>query len=518
MLLEVKELGVDFKNRQGEYVSVVKDISFSVKRGEIVGLVGESGSGKSVTALSILKLLPYPKAKHSENSQIIFEGNNLLKADEIALRKIRGKDIAYIFQEPLSSLNPLRTIGNQIIENIKIHRKISNKRAYAKAVGLLKKVGIPNPRERMNAYPFELSGGQRQRVMIAMAICNNPKLLIADEPTTALDVTIQAQIIELLLGLCKNMNMAMIFISHNLCLVKKIANKICVMKNGEIVEESSASNLFLHPKNTYTKELIDALRYDIKNSPKFGEVLLSTNQLKVSYPIKRNFWGKVTKSIVALNNVNIQLCKGETLGIVGESGSGKTTLGMCLANLIKYEGKVQLNKHTQHSDIQIVFQDPFNSLNPRMNVLQLVEEGVLVKYPNMTKEDRYHHVVQVLKDVKINDADLYKYPHEFSGGQRQRIAIARALAVNPDVIVLDEPTSALDVTIQKQILSLLLQLQKQKQLSYIFISHDINAVKFLADRIAVMKDGQIVEIQETRNVINNPQAEYTKELILSSII
>ena len=525
-LLTVQNLSVSFKDGQGQYIPAVSDVSFDVDAGEILGIVGESGSGKSVTALSILKLLPYPKAVHSEKSAVFFAGENLLKCSEEKLQKIRGREIAYIFQEPMSSLNPLHPIGKQLIENIKIHNKINNKDAYTKAIDLLKQVEISHPEERMKSYPYELSGGQRQRVMIAMAISNRPRLLIADEPTTALDVTIQEQIVKLLLKLCKEMSMAMIFISHNLRLVEKIADKICVMQKGQIVEQGSVGDIFLRPHHPYTQMLLNSLN----TSPKFfklqEESLLNAVNITVSYPLKKNIWGRVTQSLKALNGVSVQLFTGETLGIVGESGSGKTTLGMCLADLCPYEGSIELeeknikdiNPLNLRKKIQIVFQDPYNSLNPRMTVEQIVGEGLSVFEPELNKYERHQRIVELLQEVELTEADGYKYPHEFSGGQRQRIVIARALAVNPEIIILDEPTSALDVTIQKQILELLLKLQKEKNLSYVFISHDMHAVKTMSDRIAVMKDGEIVEINNAGEILGNPQQEYTKKLIAASLI
>lgn len=524
-LLSVKNLSVSFKNGEGVFVPAVSKVSFDLEAGEILGIVGESGSGKSVTALSILKLLPYPKAQHSADSKIFYTEGDLLSCSEDILRMIRGKEIAYIFQEPMSSLNPLHTIGNQLIENIKIHNKISDKKAYSKALDLLKQVEIPNPKERMKAYPYELSGGQRQRVMIAMAISNNPKLLIADEPTTALDVTIQEQVIDLLLKLCRKMNMAMIFISHNLRLVQKIADKVCVMQNGKIVEQGTVADIFAHPRHPYTKKLLDSLQGISKTLEKHGKVLLSAENLSVVYPLKKNLWGKVTKKLHALDNVKFQIFSGETLGVVGESGSGKTTLGMCLADLCSYQGVIKLentdiktiNYLNFRKKIQIVFQDPYNSLNPRMTIGQIVGEGLTVFEDKLSPDERKQRIVKLLQDVELSAEDAEKYPHEFSGGQRQRIAIARALAVNPEIIILDEPTSALDVTVQKQILELLLKLQRDKKLTYIFISHDMSAVKSMSDRIAVMKDGKIVELDDAENILKHPRQKYTQNLISASL-
>ncbi len=524
-LLMVKNLSVWFKDSEGQALPAVRDVSFDLEEGEILGIVGESGSGKSVTALSILRLLPYPKAIHSSKSVIFYTGGNLLTCSEETLRGIRGKEIAYIFQEPMSSLNPLHTIGNQLIESIKVHSKINTKKAYSKAIDLLKQVEMPNPKERMKAYPHELSGGQRQRVMIAMAISNRPKILIADEPTTALDVTIQAQIVELLVKLCKEMNMAMIFISHNLRLVEKIADKICVMQKGKIVEQGTVKEIFEAPQAAYTKKLIESMGGGSKPIAQKGKCLLCAENLSVVYPLRKNFWGKVIKSIHALNDVDIQLFAGETLGVVGESGSGKTTLGMCLADLCRYQGCIKLedkdikniNPLNLRKKIQIVFQDPFNSLNPRMTVAQIVSEGLNVFEPKLKKNEKYQRIIKVLREVGLGEADAEKYPHEFSGGQRQRIAIARALIVEPEILILDEPTSALDVTIQKQILELLLKLQKDKNLSYIFISHDMHAVKMVADRIVVMKNGQIVEENSAVRLLNCPLNNYTRKLVAASM-
>lgn len=525
-LLSVKNLSVSFKNEVGEYVPAVQDVSFELDAGEVLGIVGESGSGKSVTALSILRLLPYPKAAHSSKSAIFYTDGNLLTCSEEILRNIRGREIAYIFQEPMSSLNPLHTVGDQLIENIRIHNKINKKKAYSKAIDLLKQVEIPHPEDRMKAYPYELSGGQRQRVMIAMAISNHPKILIADEPTTALDVTIQEQIIELLVKLCRDMNMAMIFISHNLRLIEKIADKICVMQKGRIVEQGSVEDIFNHPQAAYTKKLLDSLNASSKISEKKGECLLFAEDLSVVYPLQKNLWGKVYKSIHALDDIDLKLFRGETLGIVGESGSGKTTLGMCLADLCKYQGIIKLegtdiksiNPLKLRKKIQIVFQDPYNSLNPRMTIEQIVGEGLGVFEPNLTKKERHDRVVAILREVDLTEDDGKKYPHEFSGGQRQRIAIARALIVEPEIIILDEPTSALDVTIQKQILELLLRLQRAKNLSYVFISHDMHAVKVMADRIIVMKCGQIVEENVAFRILNCPLNNYTRKLVAASML
>ncbi|MBR1605489.1 MAG: ABC transporter ATP-binding protein [Alphaproteobacteria bacterium] len=525
-LLSVQNLSVSFRGTNDKVIPAVRNVSFNLDKGEILGIVGESGSGKSVTALSILNLLPYPKAVVPSKSKIFYAGGNLLSCSENILRDIRGREISYIFQEPMSSLNPLHTIGKQLIESIRIHNEISIKKAYTKAIDLLKQVEIANPKARMKSYPHELSGGQRQRVMIAMAICNRPKILIADEPTTALDVTIQAQIVDLLVRLTRQMGMAMIFITHNLRLIQKIADNICVMKNGQIVEQGSTDEIFNHPQSRYTKQLLDSLNGQSKAFRYAGDCLLSATNLRVCYPLQKNIWGRVVKSLNALNNVDIDLYQGETLGIVGESGSGKTTLGMCLADLCPYQGVVTLRgkdiKSIRPLDfrktVQIVFQDPYNSLNPRMTIEQIIGEGLKVFEPHLDKDIHHKKVIDILSDVGLKETDGVKYPHEFSGGQRQRIAIARALAVKPEILILDEPTSALDVTVQKQILELLQRLQQEKNLSYIFISHDMHAIQMMSDRIAVMKNGKIVEENSAVKILNCPLNDYTRKLVAASML
>lgn len=527
-LLEVSHLGVGFRSIDGEKdKTAVDDVSFVLNAGEVLGVVGESGSGKSVTALSILGLLPYPKAFHTPESSIKLAGRELIGASEDELRQVRGNEIAFVFQEPMSSLNPLHTIEKQISETLILHRQLSEKEAKKETLRLLNITGIKNARARMKAYPFELSGGQRQRVMIAMAIANHPKILIADEPTTALDVTIQAQVIDLLMNLCKKMNMAIIFISHDLRLVRKIAERIVVMKDGQIVEQGSVGKIFANPKSGYTKKLINA-NSQLKSHDNISEeVVLSVKNAEVRFPVKKNFFGRVKQEIRAVDHISFELRRGETLGIVGESGSGKTTLGLAVVNLIKSSGIFSVkNNKRQHikrgsksfrKTIQIVFQDPYNSLNPRMNIEQIVAEGLEVHYPNLSNKDKKDRVIKVLSEVGLSTEVLSKYPHEFSGGQRQRIAIARALVLEPQILVLDEPTSALDVTIQAQIIDLLQEIQMKNMLSYIFISHDMNAVRAMSDRIAVMKDGKFVEMGTREQIFNHPREEYTQKLISASI-
>ncbi|MBQ8870213.1 MAG: ABC transporter ATP-binding protein [Alphaproteobacteria bacterium] len=522
-ILEIKNLSIHFKvENQENLFNVVRNINFDLFAGEVLGIVGESGSGKSVTALSILSLLQQNKAVYGDKSSIIFENKELITSDINLLNGIRGNKIGFVFQEPMSSLNPLHQIGDQIAENIMQHQKKSYSKSRQKAVELLELVGIKNAVHRVNSYPHELSGGQRQRVMIAMAIANNPSILIADEPTTALDVTVQEQIIKLILELKNRFKMAVIFISHDLQLVRKISDRIIVMHQGNIVEENTTDRLFEAPKHSYTKKLISSSLSLKKNKKNKTDLIASIKGVTVEYPMKKNLFGKITQTLKALNNVSFNLYKGETLGVVGESGSGKTTLGMCFTNLIKYEGKINLkenlNKKDFRKNVQIVFQDPYNSLNPRFNVFQIISEGLRVHFSNLDENKYKEKTIAILKDVGLSENDLYKYPHEFSGGQRQRIAIARALILHPKIVVLDEPTSALDVTVQSQIVEMLKNLQKKYEMTYIFISHDMRAIKSISDRIAVMKDGNIVEISTSANILSNPQKAYTKELIRASLI
>lgn len=524
-LLSINNLSVSFHS-QGNDFHAVNDISLSLEKGEILGIVGESGSGKSLTALSILGLLPYPKAYHDKKSSIKFKGLELL--NNTKLQKVRGNKIGFIFQEPMSSLNPLHTIEHQIAETLILHQKISHQKARIEVLRLLALTGIDNAKERLKSYPHELSGGQRQRVMIAMAIANNPDILIADEPTTALDVTIQAQIIDLLMELKQKLGMAIIFISHDLNLIRKIANRVCVMKQGEIVESGNVDDVFNHPENDYTKKLINSFSRLKNNNLINSKVVLKVRDLTVKFPLKKSFWGKIIQYLTAVDSASFELQQGKTLGIVGESGSGKTTLGQAICNLIKFEGDVFLNNiNTKHIDkstsksfrrtIQVVFQDPYNSLNPRMNVEQIVGEGLTIHFSKLNNVDKKQRIVNILQEVGLSKDDLTKYPHEFSGGQRQRIAIARALILEPQVLILDEPTSALDVTIQAQVIRLLQDIQTSRGLSYIFISHDMKAIKAMSDTIAVMKDGKIVEIANSEEIFNNPQDSYTQQLIKASL-
>ena len=523
-LLSIKNLSIQFRNRQDEYTTIVKGVNLNLRKGEILGIVGESGSGKSVTALSVLGLLPYPKARTGQDTSIIFNNVELTKLSNSELQKIRGNEISFIFQEPMSSLNPLHKIGKQIAESIRLHQNISNEKINKKVIELLKLVKIPNPEEKINSFPFELSGGQRQRVMIAMAIANNPKILIADEPTTALDVTIQEQIIDLLLELKEKLDMSIIFISHNLRLVHKISDNIAVMYQGKIVEYGEADSIFNSPKNDYTKKLITSNNL-LKNSAIInGDIVLACNNIVVKFVHKKNFWGKIISEQTAVNNVSLQIKKGETLGIVGESGSGKTTLALSLVNLVKHSGNVLIEndgklteKTSNCKDLQIVFQDPYNSLNPRMTVKEIIGEGLSVYMKHISADDKEKYLMNIMQEVELSKDDLNKYPHEFSGGQRQRIALARSLIIKPKIVILDEPTSALDVTVQAQIIDLLKKLQKQYNLSYIFISHDMNAIRAISHRVIVMKDGFVVEEGSTDKIFNSPNKAYTKRLIRASI-
>ena len=510
-LLEVSGLTIKVGNGR----EVVHGIDFSLDSGKILGIVGESGSGKSLTALSVLGLF-------ASSGSIKLSGTEMQGAGQEQWQKIRGGKIGFIFQEPMSSLNPLHKIKHQIAETLMLHRGLSSKEAEKEALRLLKQVGIQNAESRLEAYPFELSGGQRQRVMIAMAIANNPQILIADEPTTALDVTVQEQIINLLLDLRQQLKMAIIFISHDLSVIRKIADKVLVMKDGNIVESGRTEDVFNSPQNDYTKTLINSINVFKSNGDNSETAdLLTADNIKVWFPLKKNFFGQVTQYIKAVDDVSFALGNGQTLGIVGESGSGKSTLGLSLVGLNQYEGRFLYKNTVLNSanikdfrkDIQIVFQDPYNSLNPRMNVEDIISEGLLVNYPHLSKEERKNKVMSVLNEVGMSVDDMLKYPHQFSGGQRQRIAIARALVLEPKLLILDEPTSALDVTIQAQVLKLLREIQNRRHISYIFISHDMRAVKAMSDTIIVMKDGKIVEQGNTAQIFGQPQQDYTKQLI-----
>jgi microcin C transport system ATP-binding protein len=526
-LLEVKDLSVAFV-QDGKASLAVDKVSFSIAKGETLALVGESGSGKSVSALSILKLLPYPAATHPSGS-IRFKGQELLDADERDLRRVRGNDITMIFQEPMTSLNPLHTVERQIGEILELHRGITGAQARTEIVALLTKVGIRDPETRLQDFPHQLSGGQRQRVMIAMALANNPDLLIADEPTTALDVTVQAQILKLLKDLQAEFGMALLLITHDLGIVKLMADKVCVMQKGKVVEAGEAKALFAKPQHAYTKMLLAA---EPKGSPpplrNDAPTVAETKDLKVWFPIKRGFFRTVTGHIKAVDGLDFDVRAGQTLGIVGESGSGKTTAGLAILRLIASKGEISfLGKRIDgfsfnemrplRKDMQIVFQDPFGSLSPRLSILQIVEEGMQVHGGMGNAGERRERVATALSEVGLDPDTMDRYPHEFSGGQRQRIAIARALALNPKFIMLDEPTSALDMSVQAQIVDLLRKLQATHDLTYLFISHDLRVVRALANEVIVMRNGIAVERGPSEQIFSRPKTDYTKALIAASL-
>lgn len=522
-LLAVKNLSVRFDQGSLDAVDAVKGISFAINKGETLALVGESGSGKSVSAMSILKLLPYPKASHP-SGEIFYAGQDLLKLDERQIRRLRGDKISVIFQEPMTSLNPLHTIQKQIGETLLLHKGMTGKQARGRILELLDLVGIPEPEKRLNSYPHELSGGQRQRVMIAMALANDPELLIADEPTTALDVTIQEQILELLKSLQKKLDMAILLITHDLNIVRRYSDQVCVMHQGKLIESASTPELFSNPTQDYTQKLLDAEPSGLPaqhQGPQ--EQLLQTEGLKIWFPVKQGFFKRTVDHIKAVNQVDLQLHRGETLGVVGESGSGKTTLGLAILKLIKSEGSIafagnELAKLDQkdvkpfRSRMQIVFQDPFGSLSPRLSIAEIIAEGLEIHMPEK-RGDHEAMIIEALDDVGIDPESRYRYPHEFSGGQRQRIAIARALVLKPELIILDEPTSALDRTVQKQIVELLRNLQEKYELSYLFISHDLAVVKALSHKLLVMHHGDVVEQGDAHEIFAAPEHPYTQKLL-----
>jgi microcin C transport system ATP-binding protein len=525
-LLEIKNLGVRFNLEDGP-IEAVRGIDIRIEKGETVAVVGESGSGKSVTALSVLQLLPYPRAEHP-HGEILFNGNDLLKASEPKLRGIRGNKISMIFQEPMSSLNPLHTIEKQVSETLTLHQGMSKTKARARVLELLRLVQIPNAEERLNSFPHQLSGGQRQRVMIAMALANNPDLLIADEPTTALDVTIQAQILTLLQDLQKKLGMAIMLITHDLTIVRNVADRVYVMTQGKVVEEGVTATLFKNPQHPYTQKLLSAEPKGNPNPPdKTVPTLVKADNLKVWFPIQRGVFKRTVGHIKAVDGVTIEVREGETLGVVGESGSGKTTLGFALLKLVGSEGSITFDKKEIQAlsrndmrplrrEMQIVFQDPFSSLSPRLSIFQIIEEGLLVHGIGNTFEERRQLVANAMFEVGLDPQRMDQFPHEFSGGQRQRIAIARAVILKPRLIVLDEPTSALDMTIQAQIVELLQKLQREHKLAYIFISHDLRVVRALANEIIVMKDGHILEHGPAKQIFSAPQDDYTKALIAAA--
>jgi microcin C transport system ATP-binding protein len=525
-LLSVRDLSVAFGTGSRQTLAVDR-VSFDIAPGETVALVGESGSGKSVTALSILKLLPYPSAHHPSGS-ISFKGRDLLPLSEREMRRVRGDDITIVFQEPMTSLNPLHTIETQIGEILLLHRGLTGAAARRRTLEVLTQVGIPEPETRLGSYPHQLSGGQRQRVMIAMALANEPDLLIADEPTTALDVTVQAQIIKLLQDIQKRLGMSLLFITHDLGIVRKIAQKVCVMKDGVIVEHGDVAHVFAAPAHPYTRALLSAEPKPDPAPPQpTAPMMLQATDLKVWFPIKRGLMRKVVGHIKAVDGVSVELRKGETLGVVGESGSGKTTLGLALLRLISSDGPIVFMGHPLQGlrfkqmrpfrrDMQIVFQDPYGSLSPRLSVADIIKEGLQIHQPAMSERERDERVIHALADVGLGAASRLRFPHEFSGGQRQRIAVARAIVLEPTFVVLDEPTSALDMLIQSQMVDLLRDLQKRRDLTYLFISHDLRVVAALASRLLVMRHGKVVEAGDATTLFKNPQTDYTRALFAAA--
>ncbi len=526
VLVQVRDLSVAF--RAGQTTSLaVSHVSFNIGRGETVALVGESGSGKTVSALSILRLLNYPAASHP-SGEVYFEGRNLLNATEDEMREIRGKRISIIFQEPMTSLNPLHTIEQQLAEILQIHRGLDDNAARARTLDLLEKVGIRDPAKRLAAYPHQLSGGQRQRVMIAMALANEPDLLIADEPTTALDVTIQAQILELLKKLQSEMGMAMLLITHDLGIVRKMANRVYVMKAGEVVEEGLAEQVFTKPQHTYTRHLLAA---EPKGRPPqqndAAPMVVETQDLKVWFPIKKGLLRRTVDHVKAVDGVSLQLRAGQTVGVVGESGSGKTTLGLAILRLISSDGPIlYMGRRIDGFDskamrplrreMQIVFQDPYGSLSPRLSVSQIIEEGLIIQDKSLDEAGRRARVSAALAEVGLDPETQDRYPHEFSGGQRQRIAVARAMVLEPKFVMLDEPTSALDMSVQAQIVDLLRDLQVKRDLSYLFISHDLRVVRALCNYVIVLRNGKVVEEGPAAKIFETPESDYTKALLAAA--
>jgi len=525
-LLSVEDLSVAF-TQGGRQTLAVDRISFDIGKGETVALVGESGSGKSVTALSVLKLLPYPAASHP-SGKIMMNGKDLLTANDAEMRKVRGNAISMIFQEPMTSLNPLHVVEKQIAEILKIHRGMGDTKARERVLELLTQVGIRDPETRLKSYPHQLSGGQRQRVMIAMALANEPDLLIADEPTTALDVTVQAQILHLLKDLQKQQGMAMLFITHDLGIVRKFADRVCVMTGGEIVEQGPVADIFDRPQHAYTKHLLAA---EPKGEPpatdKAKPIVVKADDLKVWFPVKRGLLRRTVDHIKAVDGIDVEVRQGQTLGIVGESGSGKTTLGLAILRMISSTGRIafqgqEIQKNSWKEmrplrrDMQIVFQDPYGALSPRMSVADIVGEGLQVHFPGISAEERDRKVAKALEEVGLDASTRHRYPHEFSGGQRQRISIARAMVLEPKFVMLDEPTSALDMSVQAQVVDLLRDLQKAHGLAYLFISHDLKVVRALANEVIVMRQGKVVEAGPAEQIFDAPQSDYTKALMAAA--
>ena len=525
VVIDAKNIAVRFKVMGGE-IEAVKDVSFTLHRGQTIALVGESGSGKSVTARAVMRLLS-KRARVSEGTSILYDGKDMARLPQSQMRFLRGNRLSMIFQEPMSSLNPVYKIGTQLAEVLRIHNKISKAAAWARAIELLAEVQIPDPEARINQYPHQLSGGQRQRVMIAMALANNPDVLIADEPTTALDVTVQAEILNLIKALKAKTGMAVILITHDLTVVRQFADHVYVMQHGVVREQGETEQVFTNPQHPYTKRLLGAEPKGQANALDVGQdTVLSGKDVRVTYTLRKGGVFRGTYSqLQAVDGLSLMLKRGETLGLVGESGSGKTTFGQALLRLNKLDGGEvsflgeRIDTHTRgqmkplRSRMQIVFQDPFASLNPRMSVRQIIEEGLIVNGIGTGAKDRLSRVQQALRDAGMPDTILNRFPHEFSGGQRQRLAIARAIALEPEFILLDEPTSALDLSVQAQIIDLLRQLQRDRGLSYVFISHDLKVVRALCHRVIVMQNGKIVEQGPVQDVLERPTTDYTKRLV-----
>ena len=525
-LLEVRDLSVAFAV-EGAEVQAVRHVSFQIERGESIALVGESGSGKSVTALSVMQLLPYPTARHPSGS-ILFQGQELVGAPERAMQRVRGDRIAMIFQEPMTSLNPLHTIDKQVNEVLRVHKHLSRSAARARTLELLRLVGLPEAERRLDAYPHQLSGGQRQRVMIAMALANEPDLLIADEPTTALDVTIQAQILTLLRELQAKFGMALLLITHDLGIVRKMAERVCVMSAGEIVETGTTREIFESPQHPYTRRLLAAEPRPMTRTPRAdAPVVMEAQDLRVWFPIRRGLLRRTVSHVKAVDGVSLAVREGQTVGVVGESGSGKTTLGLALLRLQSCQGLIRFaGREIQgmsaralrplRREMQVVFQDPFGALSPRMSIAQIVGEGLGVHGIGATPPERRELIDGALREVGLDPALRDRYPHEFSGGQRQRIAIARAMVLKPRFVVLDEPTSALDMSVQAQVVDLLRELQARHRLAYLFISHDLKVVRAVSDEILVMRDGRVVEQGPTARIFEQPEQAYTRALMAAA--
>lgn len=524
LLLSVKNLDVTFTTSENVF-HAVKNVSFDIEAGKTMALVGESGSGKSVTALSVMQLLPYPLASHSSNSSIKFNNEELVGKKDGFMRHIRGSQIGMIFQEPMTALNPLHSIERQIGEILRLHQKMSEDDARKRVMELLDMVQLPMMKDRLSAYPHELSGGQRQRVMIAMALANDPELLIADEPTTALDVTVQAEILELLEDLQTKLKMSMLLITHDLSIVEKFANDVCIMQHGEIVESGKAKEIFKKPSHDYSKKLLGSMPKGVAKTPKANsKSVIHGTDIKVHFPTKKSFFGKVTKWVKAVDGIDVDIKAGHTVGVVGESGSGKSTLGYALIRLLNGQGKIDyegkdistFNRKQMtplRADLQIVFQDPFSALSPRMSIAEIIGEGLLVHRPDLDAAGRDAQVIKALQDVHLDPNTRHRYPHEFSGGQRQRVAIARAMVLQPKFVVLDEPTSALDVSVQVEIIDLLRELQEKHDLAYLFISHDLRVIRAMAHDLIVMQNGKVVESGKAEDIFKNPKQTYTKTLL-----